>query len=62
MTKHILITGATSGIGEELAIFYASPARTLTICGRDKQRLDQVVAKCKENFAPLPWKVYLVSI
>lgn len=40
--KNILITGASSGIGESLALHYAGPGIVLHISGRDEQRLDAV--------------------
>ena len=47
--KNILITGASSGIGEGLAIFYAqNGAENLFICGRNKERLKIVAEKCKK--------------
>ncbi len=45
--QNILITGATSGIGEALAIHYAkTTAKTLFLCGRDETRLKTVTQKC----------------
>jgi short-subunit dehydrogenase len=44
--KTILITGASSGIGEALAEAYASPGVTLVLTGRDRNRLDAVAARC----------------
>ncbi|MBR1605069.1 MAG: SDR family NAD(P)-dependent oxidoreductase [Alphaproteobacteria bacterium] len=49
MTIHanVLITGATSGIGEALALYYAANgAENLFICGRDKTRLDDIKKRC----------------
>ena len=47
---NILITGASSGIGEALAIYYAkTSAKNLYICGRNKERLEEVARKCKEK-------------
>ena len=46
--KNIIITGATSGIGEALALHYASNgAQNLFICGRNEQRLESVRKKCE---------------
>ena len=50
MTIHanVLITGATSGIGEALALYYAANgAENLFICGRDKERLADVKKRCE---------------
>ena len=45
--KNILITGATSGIGEALALYYAkNQAKNLFICGRDETRLKIIAQKC----------------
>ncbi|MBQ4439781.1 MAG: SDR family NAD(P)-dependent oxidoreductase [Kiritimatiellae bacterium] len=45
---NILITGASSGIGEAIAYAYAQRGDRLYLCGRDKTRLDAVAAKCRE--------------
>ena len=42
-----LITGASSGIGEAIAIECARRGDTLFLCGRDRLRLDSVVERCK---------------
>jgi short-subunit dehydrogenase len=47
--KTILITGASSGIGEALAEAYAGPGVTLVLTGRDRDRLDAVAARCTER-------------
>ena len=39
--KHLLITGASSGIGRSTSILCASLGATLIICGRNKQRLNE---------------------
>ncbi len=44
--KSILITGASSGIGEALACAYAAPGITLFLCGRDDKRVASVAAAC----------------
>lgn len=47
--KNILITGASSGIGEALALYYAKQEETenIFICGRNEQRLMAVKATCE---------------
>ncbi len=49
--KNILLTGASSGIGEALALYYASQKETqnLFICGRNKKRLDEVKKRCEQQ-------------
>lgn len=44
---HVMITGASSGIGRALAMRYAVPGRILSLVGRDAARLDAVAAACR---------------
>lgn len=44
--NNIIITGASSGIGYQLAHVYASPHIKLGLIGRDKERLNQCVKEC----------------
>ncbi len=43
----VLITGASSGIGEALAREYAKPGRFLALSGRDRGRLKNVALACR---------------
>lgn len=45
--RSIVITGASSGIGEELALAYAAPGVVLALSGRDPARLGAVVERCR---------------
>mmetsp|Transcript_31106 Transcript_31106/g.54640 ORF Transcript_31106/g.54640 Transcript_31106/m.54640 type:complete len:287 (+) Transcript_31106:96-956(+) len=43
----VLITGASQGIGAELARLYAKPGVTLFLVARNKQKLEKVAESCK---------------
>jgi short-subunit dehydrogenase len=49
--EHVLITGASSGIGASLALAYAEPGRHLTLIGRNAERLAEVAAATKAKGA-----------
>ena len=47
----IVITGASSGIGEALALDYAAPGVALALTGRDAARLEGVAGACRAKGA-----------
>jgi short-subunit dehydrogenase len=47
----IVITGASSGIGEALALDYARPGAALALTGRDAGRLEAVAQACRAKGA-----------
>jgi NADP-dependent 3-hydroxy acid dehydrogenase YdfG len=49
--RSIVITGASSGIGEALAVAYAAPGTELALTGRDRVRLDAVAERCRSSGA-----------
>eukprot|EP00386_Alphamonas_edax_P012499 GDKI01039027.1.p1 GENE.GDKI01039027.1~~GDKI01039027.1.p1 ORF type:complete len:322 (+),score=74.39 GDKI01039027.1:170-1135(+) len=49
--KHVLITGAASGIGEALALYYAGPGVTLSLTDRNGKALVSVANACKAKGA-----------
>ena len=49
--QHVLITGASSGIGAALAIAYAGPGMRLALFGRDEGRIREVAEACRATGA-----------
>ena len=49
--SNIVITGASSGIGEAIALDYAAPGIALALSGRDAARLEAVAAACRAKGA-----------
>jgi short-subunit dehydrogenase len=49
--RSLLITGASSGIGEALARHYAAPGVALALTGRDGERLAAAAAACRAQGA-----------
>jgi len=46
--KVVLVTGSSSGIGEEAALHLASLGANLIVTGRDEQRIKSVAEKCRK--------------
>lgn len=44
---HVLVTGASSGLGRALALYYAAPGRMLSLAGRDADRLQATADQCR---------------
>ena len=44
--KRAVITGASSGIGESIAVALARAGASVVLCGRDTERLAAVQARC----------------
>ncbi len=47
--KHVLVTGASVGIGAGLAEGFARRGATVGICARRADKLDEVLARCREH-------------
>jgi short-subunit dehydrogenase len=58
--RSIFITGASSGIGEALALAYAAPGVSLALTGRDAARLDAVAAAARAKGADVA--TYVVEV
>lgn len=56
-----LITGASSGIGQALALACAARGERLFLCGRDRARLDAVAAACRTHGVPVDTRVLDVT-
>ncbi len=56
----ILITGASSGIGEAIALELAAPKITLHLTGRNQERLNSVAQKCINQGATI--KTTLINV
>ncbi len=59
--KTVIITGASSGIGEQLAYHYARLGANILITARREQQLQIVIEKCKE-MGNKNGKYYYVSL
>ncbi|HKX11126.1 MAG TPA: SDR family NAD(P)-dependent oxidoreductase [Stellaceae bacterium] len=60
-SRHILITGASSGIGAALARHYASPETRLDLGGRDLKRLEEVAVSSRAQGAAVVPKAVAVT-
>lgn len=49
--RHIVITGASSGIGAALARYYARPGVRLSLLGRNPGRVAEIDRACRDNGA-----------
>lgn len=56
--KSIAITGASSGIGRQLAIDYAAPDVTLFLSGRNQERLEETAHACRTQGASVFSEVF----
>ena len=60
--QNILITGASSGIGQALAVYYAqNGAKNLFICGRNSARLAETVKSCEQYGVKVYGKIINVT-
>ena len=57
ISKHIVITGASSGIGSALALQYAKAGILLSLTGRNEQRLNMIAEQCRAKGAQIQEKI-----
>ena len=60
--RHILITGASSGVGQALAEAYAQSSVVLFLCGRNTERLEEVGEACRTRGAKVFTKTLNVEV
>jgi short-subunit dehydrogenase len=51
LARSVVITGASAGLGQALALQYADEERFLGLLGRDRNRLEAAAAQCRERGA-----------
>src|SRR5712671_668107 len=61
--KHVLVTGASAGIGAALAEGFAKRGATVGICARRSEKLNEVLERCRVH-APdsKAWTVDLADL
>jgi NAD(P)-dependent dehydrogenase (short-subunit alcohol dehydrogenase family) len=61
--KHVLVTGASVGIGAGLAEGFARRGATVGICARRTDKLEEVLARCREHApASKAWTIDLADL
>jgi NAD(P)-dependent dehydrogenase (short-subunit alcohol dehydrogenase family) len=55
--SHILVTGASSGIGRALALALARRGNRVIATGRSRERLEALAAELPERLIPLVWDI-----
>ena len=62
VSKNIVVTGATSGLGEAIAKRYAKTAANLILFGRNQDKLERVKSECKAINSKCNVKYYVSDI
>jgi short-subunit dehydrogenase len=58
--KHVVITGASSGIGAALAVVYSRPGRRLSLIARNRERLETIAGQGRGRGADVD--VYVADV
>ncbi|MBP7902083.1 MAG: SDR family oxidoreductase [Spirochaetes bacterium] len=58
--KKVIITGATSGIGRFIALKLASSGTVLSVCGRSKEKMDELLLLA-DNSKEIHWGLFDVT-
>jgi short-subunit dehydrogenase len=56
--KNVVITGANRGIGQQLALRYASPQHHLILIARQSEKLAEVAALCEQKGAEVTQQTF----
>ncbi len=59
--EHVVITGASSGLGQAMALHYAAPGVMLSLTGRNKERLNNIAKLCQNKGAQVNAGVLCVT-
>ncbi|HEM7800447.1 SDR family NAD(P)-dependent oxidoreductase [Burkholderia cenocepacia] len=49
--RHVVVTGASAGLGRAIALAYARPGTVLGLIGRDRERIDATAVACRARGA-----------
>ncbi|QBY03796.1 SDR family oxidoreductase [Thalassotalea sp. HSM 43] len=60
--KNIIITGASSGIGEELAKQFAQMGRNLVLCARRTERLQALASELEQQYPAITVLVFALDV
>lgn len=60
--KNILITGASSGLGEMMARMFAAKGRNLALCARRVERLDELKAELMQQYPDISISVRSLDV
>ena len=60
--QNILITGASSGLGREMAKMFAAKGRNLALCARRIERLDELKAELNKEYPKIKVSVRVLDV